>query len=311
MSLPGPLCRKPAKRAGRPARKAVAWAIRHDIDLVLIAGDLFETHRPPAPLWTQPSRDFQSLSTPVSSGDAARKSRRDQLSRLGYREKGNGGRDVLIENPNMQKAATLRCRGSSVHIYSLAYTSGLTRTHPPLAYFPRPDGDGFHIALSTARWTGIEATAASPSTDRPWRPQDTTISRWPHSPSYRPGTEDAYRLSRHDRREGFDDPGVGFYTVVTLSTAGASVETAPADDALPLTTLSVDAGEYEDDREMVAALRRVASRPRCCSGGPDGLSRVHVAKRGDRGGVGGHSFYVQVVGRSAGHRGRADRKAGR
>src|SRR5690606_6029463 len=37
------------ERDGRLA-KAVAWALQNDIDLVLIAGDLFETHRPPAEL---------------------------------------------------------------------------------------------------------------------------------------------------------------------------------------------------------------------------------------------------------------------
>lgn len=293
-----------SQRRERDARlaKAVAWAMDRDIDLVLIAGDLFETHRPPAPLVDSVIANLQQL---VDAGIqlVTLPGNHDEISYHDsvYRREGKRWPGLLIENPNMQKVATLRCRGTPVHIYSLAYTSGLTRTHPPLADFPRPDGDGFHIALlhGSLDWDRGDRSLPIDGQALEAAGYDYTalghihrhIVRGQKNPIVYPGMIEG---------KDFDDPGVGFYTVVTLSTAGASVETAPADDALPLTTLSVDAGEYEDDREMVAALR--ARLP--------GQGAVRVVLTGSPGftlqkeaieeALAGTSFYVQVVDESAG-----------
>ena len=244
------------ERDGRLA-KAVAWALQNDIDLVLIAGDLFETHRPPAELVDTVIRELNRL-VAAGIGLVTVPGNHDEISYHDsvYRRERQRWPGILVENPNFEKAATIHCRGMPVHIYSLAYTSGLTRTHPPLSAFPRSDEAGFHIALlhGSLDWDRGDRSLPIDGKSLEQSGYDYVALGHIHQHMVRGKRPPIVYAGMIDGKH-FDDPGVGGYTVVTLDAAGASVALEPAGDVRPLLTLSVDAGLYDTYEELVQAVR--------------------------------------------------------
>lgn len=248
-----------ARRRERDARlaKAVAWAIEQDVDLVLIAGDLFETHRPPGPLVETVIGELKRL---VDAGIqvVTLPGNHDEISYHDsvYRREAKRWPGLLVENPNMQKVATFDCRGARVHLYSLAYTSGLTRTYPPLAEFPRTEEEGFHVALlhGSLDWNRGDRSLPINGEVLEAAGYDYVALGHIHRHVVRGQRRLVVYPGMIDGKD-FDDPGVGYYTLVTLTSSGSELQKVPADGAQPLVTLSVDAGEFPGESELIAALR--------------------------------------------------------
>ncbi|HHT01349.1 MAG TPA: DNA repair exonuclease, partial [Firmicutes bacterium] len=126
-------------------RRIVDYALANGVDLVIIAGDLFETHRPPADLADAVRRDLRRLdqagvAVVTVPGNHDEITYHDSVYRQG------DWPGVLVQNPTVDKVATLSIKGQDCHFYSLAYTGGLTPSDP-LTEFPRSDEQGFHIAV--------------------------------------------------------------------------------------------------------------------------------------------------------------------
>ncbi len=139
----------------------VNWAIDpgNRIDLVIIAGDLFETHTP------DPALAEYVLSLLRRLEDAGIRiitvpGNHDEITYHNsvYREYGGEGKwpGVLVRNPMPELVCHFCIKGVPVFIYSLAYTGGLTDV-TRITSFPRQDQPGLHIGVfhSSLDWDGI------------------------------------------------------------------------------------------------------------------------------------------------------------
>ena len=128
-------------------QRAVAFALEDskNIQLVIIAGDLFERHDPPAPLV---NKTLDALGRLVQSGRhvITVPGNHDEISYHNsvyrqYREQWPGH---LVTAPMPAHVLTLTVGDVPVHVYSMAYTGGLTDVQN--LTFPRSAEEGWHIA---------------------------------------------------------------------------------------------------------------------------------------------------------------------
>ena len=149
--------------------KAVNYALKpaNRIDLVLIVGDLFETHRPEEKLTRGVIEQLRRL---VSAGlfCVTIPGNHDEISYHDsvYRIKKDEWPGILVQNPMPELVATVELKRIPLRIYSLAYTGGLTRVNS-LQNFPREPGEGIHIAAfhGTLDWDPGERSLPLKSAD--------------------------------------------------------------------------------------------------------------------------------------------------
>lgn len=129
------------------------------IDLVLIAGDLFETHTPDPALTEHVLgrlRQVEDAGVPVITVPG----NHDEITYHNsvYRQHGNGWKwpGVLVRNPMPELVCRHEIKGIPVFVYSLAYTGGLTKVNQ-LTEFPRLDAPGLHIGAfhGSLDWGGV------------------------------------------------------------------------------------------------------------------------------------------------------------
>jgi exonuclease SbcD len=134
----------------RVLEQAVAYALdpEHQIDFVIIAGDLFETHRPEPEITEQAIKELtkctnagkQVITVPGNHDEITY---RDSV----YRREQERWPGILVTNPMPEPVAQLEIREQQVYVYSLAYIGGITQTKSPINDFPRVEGDGFHLGV--------------------------------------------------------------------------------------------------------------------------------------------------------------------
>lgn len=141
--------------------QAVAYALAPDreIDLVIIAGDLFETHRPGPELVEYAVRQLQRcidagklvITVP---GNHDEFTYRDSV----YREAQDRWPGLLVTNPMPEPVLQAEIKGHQLYVYSLAYVGGVTRAEPPIEDFPRVQQEGFHLGIfhGSYNWQGGE-----------------------------------------------------------------------------------------------------------------------------------------------------------
>ncbi len=129
--------------------RVAAWAIQPEqaIDLVLIVGDLFETHRPSDLLVEAVIRDLAQL---IQAGKTVITvpGNHDEITYHDsvYRRYADRWPGILVQAPMPSHVTSLSIRGETLHLYSMAYTGGLTSASGRLSSFPPPVGDGVHLA---------------------------------------------------------------------------------------------------------------------------------------------------------------------
>jgi exonuclease SbcD len=134
----------------RVLEQAVAYALdpEHQIDLIIIAGDLFETHQPEPGLT---ERVIQALTRCTNTGKQVITvpGNHDEITYRDsvYRREQERWPGILVSNPMPELVAQLEIGGQQVYVYSLAYIGGITQTKPPVKDFPRVEGDGFHLGV--------------------------------------------------------------------------------------------------------------------------------------------------------------------
>ena len=143
----------------RLLEKTVDFALKpeNETQVVLIVGDLFENYNPEEKLvrhvMDQLSRLTRAgLQVVTVPGNHDEITYRESV----YRRYGDNWPGTLVRNPNPDLVATLEVNGSKLHIYSLAFTGGLTSISG-LEEFPRNEEEGIHLAAfhGSLDWTDI------------------------------------------------------------------------------------------------------------------------------------------------------------
>jgi len=143
----------------RLLQKAVDYALApgNGIQGMLIVGDLFEKYKPEDTLVRETMRQLSRLTAqgmPVVTipGNHDEITYRESV----YRTQGTAWPGILVTNPMPEHCLSHSLQGTTVHIYSLAYTGGLTKT-TALDVFPRLAEPGFHIGAfhGSLDWEGL------------------------------------------------------------------------------------------------------------------------------------------------------------
>lgn len=242
--------------------RAVDYALNpaHGIGLVIIAGDLFENHSPPEELATVVLRELRRLEA-AGVQVVTVPGNHDEITypTSVYRELAGTWPGVLVRNPRPELAARLEVQGETCHIYSLAYTGGLTPTAAPLAEFPRQEAPGWHLGVfhGSLDWNAGDRSLplSSEGLSRAryhyvalGHLHGHSLARLAAGPAVYAGAVEA---------KGFNDPGTGFYTLVTLNHDGAGIEKVPA-GTRPVRLETVDVGLYASPAELEARLETMA-----------------------------------------------------
>lgn len=247
-------------------RRAVDFALASQpVDLVIIAGDLFETHKPEPALVEAVIADLGRLAR-AGVAVVTVPGNHDEITYADsvYRVYASHWPGVLVQNPHPAHVHTFVLNGTPVHVYGLAYTGGLTQVEPPLARFPRLDEDGIHIAVfhGSLDWQAGERSLPLRSDALAAAGYDYVALGHIHKPERRrigagwavyPGAVEG---------KGFDDPGVGCFTVVTVDKPGGGparveVATFPA-GARPVRTITLDVTTLADADAVVERIRAEA-----------------------------------------------------
>ena len=115
---------------------------------MIIAGDLFETHRPGPELVETVLRELRRLeqaNIPVLTvpGNHDEITYHDSV----YRQRRNDWPGFLVTNPLPEKVTSLHLEDTPFHFYALAYTGGLTKATELLREFPPAADSGVHVGV--------------------------------------------------------------------------------------------------------------------------------------------------------------------
>lgn len=265
--LPEALARGWRQERDRRLAHAVAWALKPEngIDLVVIAGDLFESHAPEPGLVERVVAELRRLAEAgvgvvTVPGNHDEITYPDSVFRL-YADHWPG---LLVQNPDPAALGPVMARGKPVYVYSCAYTGGVTRAWPPVDAFPPRGADGaYHIGVFHGTLLQGDARSHPLAGDRslPLDAQALASAGYDYvalghihrHERYRLGATTAVYCGPPDGK-GFDDPGVGFYTVAQIDGGGVAVETVPV-LTRRIATLEVDVGAFASAAELAAHLR--------------------------------------------------------
>ena len=301
---------RPIWQSERDARleQAVEWALdpARGVGMVILAGDLFEHHDPPEAL-------VRSAVTALARLEQAGvrvvtvPGNHDEITypRSVYRLWADRWPGLLVTQPNPGPLGPVEVGGQRVWLYSAAYTGGLTHAWPPIDRLPpRQSGDGWHIGVfHAAVLEGPPASGGAADRSLPIRLEALKESGYDYVALghvhqhrvYRAGQTVAAYCGAPDAKD-FDDPGVGFFTVVHLE-GGVRLEPVPV-PRRPVLTFEVDVGLFGSPAELVHFVVQQAALDRS----PRALLRVRltgVAPFRIRPGelereLGGRCLYVEV-----------------
>lgn len=218
------------------------------VDVVIIAGDLFETHTPPQPLVESVLADLDKL---VAAGVQliTVPGNHDEITYADsvYREQSARWPGILIQNPMPDHVASFDVKGTPVHVYGLAYTGGLTRLQPPLTDFPRLDEQGVHVAVfhGSLDWDAGERSLPLSSEALARAGYDYVALGHIHLHEVHDVGRGKAVYAGATEGKSFSDTGTGAFCFTRLSGGEAHVELQPV-DVRSIAEKRVDVTDLED-----------------------------------------------------------------
>ncbi len=259
------------RRRDRLLARAVDLALDPDrrIGLVVIAGDLFETHRPEEPLVAAvvaQLRRLEQAGIPVVTVPG----NHDEITYPNSVYRRGDWPGLLVTNPHPAHVATLQVQGETVHLYGLAYTGGITPTQSALRQFPRLSDPGLHVAIfhgTLGEALGERSLPLDPAAlgqagydyialGHIHKPAEVRMGR---GLAVYPGAVEG---------KGFDDPGTRQFTIASVGPGGAMVERVPVPDAQPVVVHELDVSAMADAAQVAAAVADL--------GDPEAIAQVRL-----------------------------------
>jgi len=260
--LPSDVAASVRRRRDALLGQAVELALAERVDLVVIAGDLFESYDPESALVAEALRQLQRL-TDAGVALVTVPGNHDELTyaRSVYRRAAAGWPGVLVTRPDPGPVADLRLAGEPVQVTSLAYVGGVTPALEPLRAFPR-GGDGIALAVFHGTLVGPHVRPGDPFGGGRSLPLDQRALaaagfayvalghlHVPQEVALPAGGLAVYPGCVGGK--GPSDPGAADWTLVEIGRSGARVRRVRADVA-PVWTRDVDVGGFDDADGLAA-----------------------------------------------------------
>lgn len=242
-------------------RKAVDLALdpAAQIQLVLIAGDLFETHRPPAELVVGVLEELDrlvraGLQVVTVPGNHDEITYHDSV----YRKYGREWPGVLVTNPMPERIGLLALGGTPCYLYSLAYTGGLTRATELLRDFPGGTEPGLHVAVFHGALDWAAGERSLPLSAQGLAAAGYDYVALGHIHQHQAKTVGNTLMVYPGMVEGknLSDPGTGFFTVVEFGAGLPQITKIPA-AVRPYRQVTLDVTGMTQD-QLGAELRKMA-----------------------------------------------------
>ncbi|MGE5587394.1 MAG: metallophosphoesterase family protein [Clostridia bacterium] len=261
-------------------KRAVDFALdpANGIDMVIIAGDLFESHKPDPAVAEEAVGQLERLVRAgvfllTVPGNHDEITYHDSV----FRRRGGSWPGVLVRNPMPEMVASESLKGVPVHVYSLAYTGGLTRVGE-LKTLPRASEPGINIGV-------FHCSLGWGTTDRslPIEPEALEAAGYDYVALGHIHKHDKVRLGGGGlavypgmvEAKGFDDPGTGELTVVDFTDTGAGWVASVKTSRVPVrkhVSVEIDVSAVQSCDALADACRAEA--------GADGDALVRIALRG-------------------------------
>jgi len=231
-------------------QKAVDYALApgNGIQGMLIVGDLFESYKPEDALVRETMRQLSRLTAQgqlvvTVPGNHDEITYRESV----YRTQGDAWPGLLVTNPLPGHCLSQPLLDTTVHIYSLAYTGGLTKT-ADLETFPRLAEQGWHIGAyhGSLDWEGLGD-----------RSLPLTSARLAGAGYHYIALGHYHQFSSHNVGAGlavypgavefksFSDPGAGHFTVACWDGCRVTLE-KPTVGLRPWQSITLDISLLED-----------------------------------------------------------------
>ncbi len=236
-------------------KKAVDFAIapENKIQGVIIAGDLFEKYNPDKSLVNSVLEDLgritgAGLMLVTVPGNHDEITYRESV----YRKKADEWPGCLVKEPMPCHCLTHTIEGCPVHIYSLAYTGGVTKPGN-IKVFPRLAQDGFHIGAfhGSLDWEGLSDRSLPLTSEMLSQAGYGYVALGHYHQFIIKPLKNGKGIAVYPGAvefKSFSDPGTGKFTVIKWDGKKAEAETHQA-DVRRYETVSVDISgikRYED-----------------------------------------------------------------
>jgi DNA repair exonuclease SbcCD nuclease subunit len=214
-------------------KKAVDFALdpTSQIQLVLIAGDLFETHNPPTDLVSSVRLELNRLveagiKVVTVPGNHDEITYHDSV----YRKYSREWPGLLVTNPMPERVGEIDLRGTPCFLYSMAYTGGVTRGQELIQDFPCGKEAGIHLAIFHGALDWVAGERSLPLAARGLAAAGYDYVALGHLHQHQVKTVSNTVLVYPGMVEGknLSDPGSGFFTVVEFGAGLPKVSKIPA-----------------------------------------------------------------------------------
>lgn len=214
-------------------KKAVDLALAHDsgIQMVVIAGDLFETHRPDGGLVDAVLQELRRLER-AGIFLITVPGNHDEVTYIDsvYRRHRGEWPGILVTNPMPEKINTINLGETACHLYSLAYTGGLTRATDLLSQFPHSGEAGVHVGVfhGSLDWQAGERSLPLSSQGLAQAGYDYVALGHIHRHQEKTVNKTLMLYPGAVEGKTFSDPGEGFFTVAQIGEGFPEIKKIPA-----------------------------------------------------------------------------------
>lgn len=243
-------------------KKAVDFALTSDseIRMVFIAGDLFETHRPDGGLVDAVLQELRRLERAgifviTVPGNHDEVTYNDSV----YRQRRGEWPGILVTNPMPEKINTISLGGTVCHLYSLAYTGGLTRATDLLSQFPHSNEPGVHIGIFHGSLDWQAGERSLPLSSQGLAQVGYDYVALGHIHRYQEKTVNKTLMLYPGAVEGktFSDPGEGVFTVAQIGEGFPVIKKIPA-KVRAYQQAQVDVTGMNGDADLEKEVERIA-----------------------------------------------------
>ncbi len=261
--LPGQLAEIRRRERDAVLDSAIDFALNpsNRIDIVVVAGDLFESHRPDASLVERAVRGLARLCAAglhvlTVPGNHDEISYHDSV----YRVRAKSWPGLLVRDPVPRLAARIEVRGMPVHLYSAAYTGGITPAEP-VRSLPREPAAGLHVGVFHASLDARTAGRSLHLTTRALADAGYDYVALGHIHAHETATlgTSLAAYAGAIEHKGFSDPGVGHLLVAELDGRGVRLERPPVAVRRHIVS-EVDISALASQDDLERACRRLADR---------------------------------------------------
>ena len=280
-------------------QRAADLALQERVDFVLIVGDLFETHIPDGGIARRAAEQLARL-----EGGGIRvitvPGNHDEISYHNgiYRQETHSWPGHLVTNPTPEHCLSFETEGTPVHLYSMAYTGGVTDVKA--LDLPRCSCEGVHIGAfhGSLDWDAGERSLPLSSRALEEANYHYTALGHIHQHQVRPVGAGLACYPGMVEHKSLSELGVGHFTVVSVRDGQVTLET-PTASVRDHRSETLDVSSLDGQESLVARCLERADPEAVVEMKLTGAAPFSIARERLLDALDGRFFHLQVADRAS------------